>query len=251
MTGRDDVTNAEENYLGAWRLLVEASNGGTVEETDDVLFTVTPAPIAFFNSAFVKPPADPLSCLAAVTSFYREREKPFTIRFRDSQEAAAACQQAGLVPAGSTPLMNVSTSEVTGPHGVEVRQVDSDSWDDHLSAIASGFGMPPTLVGGMFGRSLLEAPHYAAFNAYLDGEVASTAALIVTPGVAGIYNVATVEAFRNRGLGDATTRAAVVEGGRRGCPTATLQSSEMGFSVYERMGFRTVATWTSLTGGVS
>jgi ribosomal protein S18 acetylase RimI-like enzyme len=249
MTGWDDVTSAEENYLGAWRLLVEASNGGVVEETDDVVFTVVPAPIAFFNSAFVKPPADPVSCLPAAMSFYRERQKPFTIRFRDSPEAAAACQEAGLVLAGSSPLMNVSTSEMEGPSGVEVRRVDAGSWDDHLSAIAAGFGMPPTLVGGMFGRSLLEAPHYAAFNAYLDGQVASTAALIVTPGVAGIYNVATLEAFRNRGLGAATTRAAVVEGGRRGCPVATLQSSEMGFSVYERMGFRPVATWTSLTSG--
>jgi predicted acetyltransferase len=65
--------------------------------------------------------------------------------------------------------------------------------------------------------------------------------------VAGIYNVATPAAFRNRGLGEATTRAAVAEGQRRGCVMSTLQASEMGYPIYERMGFRTATTWTSLT----
>ena len=90
---------------------------------------------------------------------------------------------------------------------------------------------------------LLETSEYA----YVDGEVASTAALIVSGDVAGIYNVATPERFRRRGLGEATTRAAASEGERRGCRIATLQASAIGYPIYERKGFRTAVRWRSLT----
>ena len=170
---------AEANYLAAWKLLVQLSTGGSVEETDQVLFTIVPAAIAYFNSAFVKPEVDLMPCLESVKAFYAARDKPFNLRFRESAAAAAASQVAGLVPAGESPLMNVATAEVESPVDLEVRPVDAGTWDDHLGTIAAGFGMPPKLV------------------------------------VAGIYNVATTEGFRRRGLGETTTRAAVVEGRRR------------------------------------
>src|SRR5579884_2125730 len=190
LEGPDKVAVAEANYLAAWKLLVQLSNGGSVEETDQVMFTIVPAPIAYFNSAFVKPGVDPTSCLEPVKAFYAVRDKPFTLRFRESAAAAATCQGAGLVPAGQSPLMNVATAEVEPAMGLEVRPVDAGTWNDHLRAIAVGFGMPPKLVAGMFLPTLLDGDHYAAFNAYIAGEVVSTAALIVTDGIAGIYNVA-------------------------------------------------------------
>jgi len=60
-------------------------------------------------------------------------------------------------------------------------------------------------------------------------------------GVAGVYNVATLAAYRRRGLGEGMTAHAAQEGARAGCRMASLQSSEMGLPVYTRMGFRTVA----------
>jgi hypothetical protein len=41
----------------------------------------------------------------------------------------------------------------------------------------------------------------------------------------------------------------VVDAGRRrGCALATLQASEMGYPVYERMGFRTAVRWLTFSG---
>jgi ribosomal protein S18 acetylase RimI-like enzyme len=68
----------------------------------------------------------------------------------------------------------------------------------------------------------------------------------VSDTVAGVYNVATPEAFRRRGLGEATTRAAVAEGRNRGCVISTVQASDLGYRIYERMGFRTAVAWQSL-----
>jgi predicted acetyltransferase len=55
--------------------------------------------------------------------------------------------------------------------------------------------------------------------------------------------VATRAKFRRRGVGEALTWHAVREGVAAGCRSATLQASEMGRPIYERMGFRLVAPY--------
>jgi GNAT superfamily N-acetyltransferase len=244
---RDRLEAAERNYFAAWRLLVDRAPGCLVEETDDVLFTFVPGAVAYFNSAFVKPPADPATCLAPIEAFYAARRVPFTVRFRSSPGSDVLSQPPGFALAGRSPLMNAAIDDIAPPAGFDIKRVETENWDDHVQALAAGFGMPIDLTARLFGPALAEAAEYAAFNAYVDGEVASTAALIVSDAVAGIYNVATPDAFRRRGLGEAATRAAVAEGQRRGCVMSTLQASDMGHPIYERMGFRTAATWTSLT----
>jgi len=75
---------------------------------------------------------------------------------------------------------------------------------------------------------------------YLDSEPVATSTLFVSTGVAGVYNVATFEAARGKGIGAAITTKALVDGRDLGYRIGILQSSDMGFSVYERMGFEEV-----------
>jgi GNAT superfamily N-acetyltransferase len=77
--------------------------------------------------------------------------------------------------------------------------------------------------------------------ALLDGVPVAAAALFVAADVAGIYNVATVPEARGRGIGRAVTTAALVAAVARGQRTAVLGSSEMGYPVYRRLGFRDVS----------
>ena len=241
------IEAAEQNYLAAWRLLVDRAPECLVEETDDVLFTFVPGGIAYFNSAFVKPPADPTICLRAIDAFYATRQAPFIVRSRSSSASSEPSQLPGYTLAGRSPVMNAAVDDIAPPTGFDIRRVNADNWDDHVRALAAGFGIPVELCARLFGPALAETDQYAAFNAYVDGEIASTAALIVSGAVAGIYNVATPDPFRRRGLGEATTRAAVAEGRRQGCDLTTLQASEMGYAIYARMGFRTVVEWHSFT----
>ena len=243
--GSEAIEAAERNYLAAWRLLVTNAEGCRIEETDALLVTVVPDAPTFFNSAFVKPPADPLACIEAASTCFDGR--PFTLRFRDDEETAARCLAVGFDDVGQSPLMNAVVADVAPATDADVRRVRAGLWSDHLAAVAAGFGLPTELTHRLFAPRLGELAEYAVFNAYADGEGASTATLIVSDDVAGIYNVATPEGFRRQGFGDAATRAAVNEGRARGCTIATLQSSAMGFGVYERMGFSTVGFWRSMT----
>ena len=62
----------------------------------------------------------------------------------------------------------------------------------------------------------------------------------------GIFNVATPPEFRRRGYGSIITAYAVQAGFDAGADFAYLQSSAMGESVYRRLGFRHVSTYTVL-----
>ena len=246
------VTAAEYNYLESWRLLAGLAPNGVVDESDGVLLTSIPVPVAFFNVAFVKPQADPRDAIGHATAFFGDKGLPFCLRCRvdDNREAvAAACADAGLRDDGTTPLMVASIADVDVRVDGDVRVVDTAHWRDHVTVLGAAFGMPSELLSQVMAPALFDAQDFMAFVTYDDDTPTSTAALIVSGDIAGVYNVGTPEPYRRRGLGEMVTRAAVAEGARRGCTLTTLQASDMGYPIYERMGYRTVARWSSYTNG--
>jgi ribosomal protein S18 acetylase RimI-like enzyme len=73
---------------------------------------------------------------------------------------------------------------------------------------------------------------------YLHNQPVATASLFLGAGVAGIYNVATLAEARGQGIGAALTLKPLHEARQMGYHAAVLQSSEMGYRVYQRLGFR-------------
>lgn len=73
---------------------------------------------------------------------------------------------------------------------------------------------------------------------YADGRAVAASALIASQRVAGADNVACLREQRRRGFGEAMTGHAVRRGRETGCVVASLQASEMGRPLYERMGFK-------------
>jgi GNAT superfamily N-acetyltransferase len=111
-----------------------------------------------------------------------------------------------------------------------------------VGTLGSGFGEGPVeaeWVGEMYRRSGLgeEGPwrHYLGL---LDGEPVATATSFFGAGVAGIYFVFTVERARRMGIGAGITVAALREAKDLGFSLGVLGSSEMGYPVYQRLGFQ-------------
>jgi ribosomal protein S18 acetylase RimI-like enzyme len=134
------------------------------------------------------------------------------------------------------------------PAGVEVRRVQDEAGRRDLTRVwAAGFGAPtaegaPELTPEAFeaftpSLACSRDPAVALLVGYVDGQPAASAELFMVGHIAGITGVATVPAYRRRGLGTALTWEAVREGAARGCTCATLAALGASFDLYRKMGF--------------
>lgn len=131
-----------------------------------------------------------------------------------------------------------SPVEVPLPAGVELREV---SIDEMVPVMVAGFGMPEELTPE-FRRftSGLAPEDMVNLVASLDGDDVGCGTMYQTGQTAGLYNIATLESARGRGIGLAVTAALADAGRARGATHAILHSSQFGRPVYERLGFEEV-----------
>jgi GNAT superfamily N-acetyltransferase len=122
------------------------------------------------------------------------------------------------------------------------RVLDERSLATWTNTLAAGFGEGPVeaeWVGEMYRRiGLGDDVPWRHYLGRLNGEPVATATLFLGAGVAGIYFVFTVEGARRQGIGAAVTLAALNDAREVGCRVGVLGSSEMGYPVYRRLGFR-------------
>ena len=104
-----------------------------------------------------------------------------------------------------------------------------------------GFIDQPVVAEALFawGQTLGFAPdrEIVHFLGRLDGRAVATATLVLGGGVAGIYNVMTVPDVQRRGIGALMTVRPLEMVRARGYHLGVLQSSQMGYRLYRRLGF--------------
>ena len=133
---------------------------------------------------------------------------------------------------GKAPPLPPELEVVEALDAATVREIDE--------VLIPGFDMP-LRPEELFDERMLGEPRYRMWLGRVEGRPVSTAAAYVSDGFVGVYAVATTPEARRRGYGEAVTWAATL------CVPdlpATLQASDMGQPVYERMGYRTVVEFT-------
>lgn len=82
---------------------------------------------------------------------------------------------------------------------------------------------------------------------YKDKEPVSAVMTVISECVAGIYWVGILEKIRGQGLGSFATQIATNTGFDSGKNAVVLQASELGESVYTRLGYQTVTGYRTYT----
>jgi len=85
-----------------------------------------------------------------------------------------------------------------------------------------------------------ENPAMRHYLIYIDDEPVCCATILLSGGVAGVWNVGTLRMYRRRGLASALLIHALREAADDGYTSSVLMASSMGRRLYEQMGYRWV-----------
>ena len=132
---------------------------------------------------------------------------------------------------------------VAPPAGVEVFRVEDPALlDDVVTVDEAAFGVDAATTRLFLPDAVLDDPAQRVYAARADGRLVSVAESTTLDGVIGVFGVATVPAYRRKGIAAALT-SLLISDRRSEADLAVLDASDLGFGVYERLGFRTTSTW--------
>ena len=201
-------------------------------------------------------PGDVAGVAARTRALARARRVPVAWRVTPTTppDTGAELERLGWPVDHESPVMakalDTASSLAMGP-GVTVEEVTAGSLGEWSRVVAVSFGCPEEYVEGpaSYDRDVGlpgETP-LRRFLLRLDGEPVASSALLPGPrrsGLAGIFCVGTLARVRGQGFGAVVTEAAMDTARDAGARVVVLQASEMGFPVYERLGFDTVGSIT-------
>lgn len=238
---------ADANFVASFRKLVEHNRAAAMYDFGGVFAFTTGLPMGLFNGCLVVRDSTQADLDAAI-GWVASSRLPFRVWIREelAPELIAVPAERGLLEATRRypgMALHPVPEPPPLPPGVTIRPVvEQPDLDEHRGVLIAD-SAPPEAVAQLLPASFLSDPDVALFNAYLDAQPVGTALAIRSGDASGVYNVATRPSARRRGVGTAATWAAVAAGRNWGSRVVILQSSEIGQSVYEAMGFRTVVRY--------
>lgn len=245
----------EANFLAWWRSYRCTAQAEFYDEPE-LFYLASGIPIPEYNGVISTRFAPGRTAreidmrLVDVLAFYAARAVGFFWYVAPSSrplDLARRLQAHGLAPRERLPAMAVDLTTLpemtTRPDHIGVVPVrNAKTLRQWVEVAGAGFGEPLAVREARFtvhvGLGVDERSPVQRYLALLDGQAVGMSALFLGAGVAGIYDVATVPSARGQGIGTALTLDPLLAARARGYRVGVLEASEMGASIYRRLGFR-------------
>jgi ribosomal protein S18 acetylase RimI-like enzyme len=248
----------DENLRAAMQFFGVAAGSGEVRTLDGGVAIFSGLDYGVFNIALLTSPArggELEARLNEVARYFRERTLRWSFWLCDDMLDGAAMKQVrqtfqnfGMRVISHPPGMLAEALEppVRKLPEVEIRPVcDAASRAAFAELTSAAFDIPYTIARAVYTREQAWQGDYQGFVGLAQGRVVAIVALIRAADAIGVYSLATSSVLRRRGYGEALLRAAASEMQRRtGLTRLVLQSTEAGYALYRRMGFRDVTKFT-------
>jgi ribosomal protein S18 acetylase RimI-like enzyme len=253
----DKLLTALESNMASFWSAYGRGNGCTLESTPAVVWFYTGISVALFNGVVsTKMKYEDLKAtIDSLQSKIDERGAPalWWLGPQSTPEnLGTLLEQYGLQNVGEAPgmaadlvVLNSAPKTIQNFVIEKVNDVERQALWARIAAIGTGFSDTATAQMAQVEASLTD-PQYKAQHRYLgflDGAPVATSAMVLDSGVAGIYAVATIPEARRKGIGEIMTVMPLLEARQIGFRVGILQSSSMGYPIYQRIGFQDVCTF--------
>lgn len=171
-------------------------------------------------------------------------------RLRDDADLERAARESGLAAVGGGRRMPGMLTSVASPsftlsEGCRVRQTrDAPAFAAVVAEAYRSRGVTPKAASSLLGNpQLLAARGHHALVALCEGEPVACALAFVEDGIGVLSWIGTVRRARRRGFGAAVTTAATEVALAHGARVVTLQTTDEGQPLYQRLGFQEVTSY--------
>jgi ribosomal protein S18 acetylase RimI-like enzyme len=255
MTSGEELALSDLNLAESTREMARFHTDARIVEESDLLLVASCVrfPVGFTNAVVpLAESVDPERLLAVADGFFGPMGRGYTVMLRGhlDTDLEQALDAAGLQAFGDSPGMLLDAPVAPPPpiDGIDFVPLDDGAavrdFAEVSAAAYSTIGMPEGVTRELFEESeRIVRPHVLGVVAREGDVPLSTAMVILTHGIAGVYWVGTALAGRKRGLGDACTRIVSNAAFERGARAVVLQASQQGEPIYRRMGYREVTRY--------
>jgi predicted GNAT family acetyltransferase len=253
---REIAERIATGMVAFWRDRVRHLPGHVIHEVDGVVVCLTGLDDDEQNTALIeRAPDHAAAALTEAEGVFRAHGRSLGVDVERGRhpDVDAALGGMGLEMVATRPAMAVRVHDVEPvqvPEGVEiVRVTDPELLAGLVDVEVGAFETDRAVAEGLLAPSQLSLPNVRLYAALVDGRAVAQAVTNMQGGAVGVFGVATLPEYRRRGIGTAIT-AFAIDDVRDEADLAWLQSTAMGRTLYERMGFRPVSEWDVWVRGV-
>ena len=248
-----DYSNTAVDDAVVENLISYISSGGKTPgfdwiETPDLTVYISGMDRPMFN-AVLRTNLDPANAdkrIAETVNLMKSRNVPFYWRIRKTDtppNLTNLLEKAGL-KGSEEPGMAIDLDKLRAPQpppGFSLERAKGRrSLEEYARTLIKAYPASPWILEP-FTRMILHADLGDAFRhyiGYLGGEPVAAASVLLASGVAGLYNVASMPEVRGKGVGSYISSAPLLWARDDGYRVGILHASDMGRSVYARLGFQ-------------